>query len=89
MSNNLSKQKGGTPLNPSERDSGASTPQRKQDQQKSEPREGEYRNVETAVNNPSYFNDDYETEQEAQISREEARTKNENDTPGKRRADQA
>lgn len=39
---------------------------------------GQYRNVETAVNNPSYFGDDYATEQEAEMGREEAAAEDEN-----------
>ena len=90
MSNELSKkQKRGTPLNPSEGGSDSANPKRGDLQSKEEPKEGEYRNVETSVNNPSYFGDEYEAEQENEISREEARTENENDVPGSRRADQS
>ncbi|HEX2607366.1 MAG TPA: hypothetical protein VHK91_08305 [Flavisolibacter sp.] len=41
-------------------------------------KDGEYKNIETSVNNPSYFNDDFETDQEDAITDEEARTEDEN-----------
>jgi len=79
MSNDLSKkQKRGTPLNPSERGSDSAGPQKKGDQQNEEAKEGEYRNVETTVNSPSYFDDDYEVAQENEISRKEAETEDGN-----------
>ena len=40
-------------------------------------REGEYKNVETSVNNPSYFNDDYESQQEDELTEEEPKTEKE------------
>lgn len=78
MSKNVSRQKRGTPLNPSEGGSEANTPQREGGQQKQKPQEGDYRNVETSVNNPSYFDDDYETKQEDKISRDEVKSAKEN-----------
>ena len=39
-------------------------------------KEGEYKNVETSVNNPSYFDDSYESEQEDEITMEEPKTEN-------------
>lgn len=40
-------------------------------------REGDYKNVETSVNSPSSFDDDYESKQEDEITREEAKTEKE------------
>jgi hypothetical protein len=40
-------------------------------------REGDYKNVETSVNNPSYFDDSYESQQEDEISSEEPKTEDE------------
>jgi hypothetical protein len=60
-------------------------PQVNQDQQ--QPKEGEYKNIETSVNNRSYFGDDYEVEQEAQIGQNEADTEDENNVPNRRRSD--
>jgi hypothetical protein len=40
-------------------------------------REGDYKNIETSVNNPSYFDDSYESEQEDEISMEEPKTEDE------------
>lgn len=45
-----------------------------QHQQKA--KEGDYRNAETAVNNASYFDDDYEVKKEEEISHEEAKGEN-------------
>lgn len=36
--------------------------------------ESSYKNVETSVNNPAYFNDDYEIEQENEMSTDEAKS---------------
>ena len=38
------------------------------------PSQQEYKNIETSVNSPSYFDDDYEVKQEDKISSEEAKT---------------
>lgn len=78
MSKNLSRQKRGTPLNPSEGGSETNTPQREGGHQKQKPQEGDYRNVETSVNNPSYFDDDYETKQEDKILRDEVKSAKKN-----------
>jgi hypothetical protein len=43
----------------------------------------QYKNIETKVDNRDYFGDDYEVQQEGQISREEAKTEKEN-RPDKR-----
>ena len=83
----MAKEKKGTPVNPSEQGSQSSKPRQRDDEQKQEPREGEYRNVETSVNNRSYFNDDYEVSQEEEISSEEANTEDENNVPNRRRND--
>lgn len=37
-------------------------------------KEGEYKNVETSVNNPSNFDDSYESEKEDEITIEEPKT---------------
>ena len=50
------------------------TPQ--QDQNRSE---GEYKNIETSVNNRDYFGEDFSVEQENEMSNEEAATEDEND----------
>jgi hypothetical protein len=39
--------------------------------------EGNYKNVETSVNNPSSFDDSYESEAEDEITREEPKTEKE------------
>ena len=43
----------------------------------------QYKNIETKVNNRDYFGDDYEVQEEGKMSREEAKTENEN-RPGRR-----
>ena len=87
MANESLKQERGTPMNPSERGSDTIDPQRNGDE-KEAPKEGDYRNVES-VESPSSYDDDYEINQENEINREDAKSENENDIPGKRRADQA
>ena len=71
MARKLSKEKTGMPLNPSEGGSPAGSPQ--DNLQNRQLQEGDYRNVETSVNNPSYFDDDYEVRQENEIERDQAR----------------
>lgn len=39
---------------------------------------GDYKNIETAVNNPSYFDNDYAAHQEDKITEKEHRTEDEN-----------
>ena len=56
----------------SESNNGANRPQT--GQQNSTPQEGDYRNVETAVNNKEYFGDEYEIEQEDELTMEEPKT---------------
>lgn len=81
MGNDLSKdQKRGTPLNPSEGGSASVSPKREGDLPSEKPQEGDYRNIETSVNNPSYFDDDYEAKQEGEMSKEEAASEKENRT---------
>lgn len=77
MSKDVSNKKRGTPANPSERGSDSANPQTKPDQGHREPKEGEYRNIETSVNNPSYFDDDYEVKQDNKIVEDEARREKE------------
>ena len=74
----MANQNGGTAADPNQR---AEAPGQPQDQQKeTTPKEGEFRNVETGVNSPGQFNDDYESAQEDKISEEEARTEKEGST---------
>ena len=40
-------------------------------------RERDYKNIETSVNNPEYFDDSYESQQEDEISSEEPKTEDE------------
>jgi len=40
-------------------------------------REGDYKNAETSVNNPSSFDDSYESKSEDEITREEPKTEKE------------
>ena len=61
------EKKGGL-QDPAQTDSGAQRPQREGQQ------EGDYRNVETSVNNPDYFGDDYESQQEDELTMEEPKT---------------
>jgi hypothetical protein len=84
MANHASKLKGGTPVNPSEGESNNdnNNPKTGNDVQLS--KEGDYRNAETAVNNPSYFNDDYEADQETQITEEEAKEEKKNRGAGRK-----
>lgn len=87
MARKLSKEKTATPLNPSEGGNSANAPQDPDRDQSRLPREGDYRNVETSVNDPSYYDDDYEVRQENEIQRDEARRgkKIVNAKPGRRR----
>jgi hypothetical protein len=83
--NRMSKENRGAPVNPSEQGSPSSKPQ--QSQKRKEPKEGEYRNIETPVNNTSYFGDDFEVRQEEEIAREEVKSEDENNVPDRRRRD--
>jgi len=65
-----------TPADPAQRNEAPDQPQ----QDPKQPKEGDFRNVETGVNNPGQFDDNFETEQEDQISEEEARTEDEGRT---------
>lgn len=40
-------------------------------------KEGDAKNIETSVNNPGYFDDDYESKAEEEITGEESKTGNE------------
>lgn len=77
MSKDLSNKKRGTPSNPSEGGAGSGNPQTPPSHRNTEPKEGDYRNIETSVNNPSYFDDDYEVEQENKIAEDEAKRERE------------
>ena len=72
MSANQKKQRGIAP-DPAETS-------RDSHQQPQEAREGEFRNAETAVNNASYFDDNYESRQEDLMNKEESKTENRGDT---------
>lgn len=50
------------------------------EQQNQGAQQGEYKNVETSVNNPSYFDDSYESKAEDEITDEEPKTENEGRT---------
>lgn len=43
--------------------------------------EGQYKNIEQSVNNKETFNDDYEVGQEDEMSQQEMKTEDENNTP--------
>jgi hypothetical protein len=73
MARKISKEKTGMPLDPSEGRNSSNAPQDLNDQQSRLPQEGDYRNVQLSVNNPSYFDDDYEVRQDNEIQRDEAR----------------
>lgn len=47
------------------------------DRKNQEAGEGNYKNTETSVNNPFYFNDNYESKAEDEIAEEEAKTEKE------------
>jgi len=86
MSEDLSQEKRGAPL--SSQDQNNSGAGRGQGNEKQETPDGQYKNVETSVNNRSYFDDDYEVGQEDEMSREEAKTEDENNVTKGRRADE-
>jgi len=48
-----------------------------QEERRNGPNEGDYRNVETSVNNPDSFGDDYEADQEEEFTEEQVRDDNE------------
>jgi len=83
MSNNLSQQKRGEALESS--DVGNNSDKSREGKQNGGAQEGEYKNIETSVNNRSYFGDDYEVEQEDEMSRNEANTEDENNVPNRKR----
>jgi hypothetical protein len=72
MATNNNKQRGIVP------DPAETSRDGQQHQQKT--REGDFRNAETAADNASYFDDDYEIKKEGEISREEAKGENREDT---------
>jgi len=71
------KNRRGVTPEPAEGSEGARAPERAQ---KPVPGEGSYRNVETAVNRPEDFDEDYAEAQEAEMANEQARTEDENNT---------
>jgi hypothetical protein len=81
MSKDLSQEKRGAELNPSENNDR----QEKPTEQNSGAQEGSYRNVETSVNKPEDFDDDYEVAQEDDLTMEEPETEDDgrNDKKGK------
>lgn len=46
-----------------------------------------YKNIQTSVNNPGAFDEDFATEQEKEMGREEADSEDENNVPDRRRSD--
>ena len=72
MKDNQKKQRGVAP-DPAESN-------RDNQQQQQEPKEGEFRNAEKAVNDSSYFDDDFESRQENEMNKEEAKTEDEGRT---------
>ena len=86
MDKNRSEQNSGSSMNPSEGSQTSAAPQQQSD--KEQPlKEGEYKNIETSVNNRSYFGEDYAVEQEEAMGQEEADTEDENHVPNRRRGD--
>jgi hypothetical protein len=73
MARKISKEKTGMPLDPSEGGSPSNAPRDLNVPQGRPPQEGDYKNVQFSVNNPSYFDDDYEVRQDIEIQRDEAR----------------
>jgi hypothetical protein len=73
MSVNMFEDKKGTAPDPSQ--AGDAQPQQEQTNH-----EGDFRNVETSVNSKKYFDDDFESQQEDQMSTEEADTEKEGRT---------
>jgi hypothetical protein len=59
---------------------------RKQNEQPEQQQAGkEYKNIETSVNNPSNFDDEYETAQDDKMSQDEMKSEDENNVPNRRR----
>jgi hypothetical protein len=54
-------------------------------QQEQQSSSTEYKNIETSVNNPSYFNDDYEAAQDEKMRQDEVNSEDENNVPNRRR----
>ena len=77
MSKKLSKEKRGESLNPSQ---GNTNPARPNQEQNEGAAEGSYRNVETSVNNPDYYDDEKVTRMEDELTEEEPRTEKEGRT---------
>jgi hypothetical protein len=77
MSKDLSQEKRGAPL---ESESGRTNQQQPSGKEGNGAREGEYKNIETSVNNKEHFNDDYESSAEDELTREEPRTEKEGQT---------
>ena len=48
--------------------------------EREEPSEGEFRNVQTSVNNPENFDDSYESEAEDELTMEEPKTEKDSST---------
>ena len=80
MAKDLSQEKRGAPLAPSEAEGNHSNPGNLSPDPKEESRHPEYKNVETSVGSRKDYGDEFETQKEDEISREEAKTEEENDT---------
>jgi hypothetical protein len=76
MPKDLSQEKRGAPLE-SER---GTSEQEQNNQPGNGAREGEYKNIETSVNNKDSFDDDYESQAEDELTSEEPRTEKEGET---------
>jgi len=69
MSVNIFEEKKGTTPDPSQSNNNQGAGQSEQESQ-----EGSFSNVETGVNSKEYFDDDFESQEEDEITREEPRT---------------
>jgi hypothetical protein len=71
------RQQTGIPISPSESEDRQENRTREGQQQNQQTGDGNYKNIETSVNNRNYFDDDYEVGEEDRISSEEAKTEKE------------
>jgi hypothetical protein len=85
MAKDLSQKNRGAPLAPSEAEENHSNPGNLSPDPKEESRHPEYKNVETSVGSRKDYGDEFETQKEDEISREEAKTEEENDTSKERK----
>lgn len=78
MSKDLSKQKRGAPLDGNQQGNNSNDPGHQQQAAEKGRSDEQYKNVETSVNNRSYFGDEYGVGKENEISRDESRSEDEN-----------